>query len=55
MYQQHVLEHFNINTSGDTRFSLDCAALTLQYVRDQQGGAVVITGQTAVGQVLLYL
>lgn len=32
-----------------------CPVLTLQYVRDQQGGAVVVTGQTAVGQVLLDL
>lgn len=29
--------------------------LTLQYVRDQQSSAVVITGQAAIGQVLLYL
>lgn len=29
--------------------------LTLQYVRDQQGGTVVITGQTAIRQVLLDL
>lgn len=35
--------------------SIDDVMPTLQYVRDQQGGAVVVAGQTAVGQVLLYL